>query len=105
MRKIEMVELIAEKTGVPKVDVLLTLETYFKEVKTSLIEGEPVWVRGFGSFIIKKRRAKVGQNIKKGGAVQIPECFIPVFKPAKEFKDEVKGSKPKAKKGKVVVDE
>ncbi|PQJ12066.1 integration host factor subunit beta [Flavipsychrobacter stenotrophus] len=93
MRKADIVGSIAEKTGIPKVDILVALETFFKEVKTSLIEGEPVYVRGFGSFILKKRAAKIGRNIKKNVAVEIPEHFIPAFKPAKEFSMAVKDSK------------
>jgi len=97
MRKADVVSSIAEKTGIPKVDILVTLETFFKEVKTSLIEGEPIYVRGFGSFILKKRAAKVGRNIKKGVSVQIPEHFIPAFKPAKEFMHAVKSSEHELK--------
>ena len=85
MRKADMVARIADKTGIPKVDVLVTLESFFKEVKSSLSESEPVYVRGFGSFIVKKRAAKIGRNIKKNVAVNIPEHFIPAFKPSKEF--------------------
>ncbi len=92
MRKADVVTSIAEKTGIPKVDILVTLETFFKEVKTSLVDGEPIYVRGFGSFILKKRAAKVGRNIKKGVSVQIPEHFIPAFRPAKEFMVAVKNS-------------
>jgi DNA-binding protein HU-beta len=92
MRKADIVGSIAEKTGIPKVDILVALEAFFKEVKTSLVEGEPVYVRGFGSFILKKRAAKVGRNIKKNVAVEIPEHFIPAFKPAKEFVHAVKES-------------
>lgn len=54
MRKADLVNIITEKTGVPKVDVLVTLEMFFKEIKNSLSDGENVYVRGFGSFIIKK---------------------------------------------------
>ena len=71
-------------------DVLVTLETLFKEVKISLSEGENIYIRGFGSFITKKRAAKIGRNIKKNVAVEIPEHFIPAFKPAKEFVQEIK---------------
>ena len=78
-------------------DILVALETFFKEVKVSLVEGEPVYVRGFGSFILKKRAAKVGRNIKKNVAVDIPEHFIPAFKPAKEFVQAVKESKHELK--------
>lgn len=90
MRKAEMVALIAEKTGIPKVDVLVTLETFFTEVKNSLAENEPVYIRGFGSYIVRKRAAKVGRNIKKNIAIEIPEHTIPYFKPSKTFMDLVK---------------
>ena len=59
MRKADLVTAISEKTGVPKVDVLVTLETLFKEVKSSLAEGENVYIRGFGSFVIKERKRKI----------------------------------------------
>lgn len=90
MRKADLINNIAEKTGIPKVDVLVTLEAMFKEVKESLAAGENIYIRGFGSFITKKRAAKIGRNIKKNIAVQIPEHFIPAFKPSKEFVAEVK---------------
>ncbi len=101
MRKADVVSTISEKTGIPKVDVLVALEGFFKEIKTSLTEGEPVFVRGFGSFILKKRAAKIGRNIKKNIAVAIPEHFIPAFKPAKEFMVSVKTSKHELKETKV----
>lgn len=93
MRKADIVTCIAEKTGIPKVDILVSLETFFKEVKESLEIGEPVYVRGFGSFVLKKRAAKLGRNIKKNVAVNIPEHFIPSFKPAKEFMQCIKDTK------------
>ena len=93
MRKADLITEISDKTGIPKVDVLVTLETMFKAVKNSLAAGENIYIRGFGSFITKKRAAKIGRNIKKNIAVQIPEHFIPAFKPAKEFMQEIKSSK------------
>lgn len=90
MRKADLVNQIADKTGIPKVDVLMTLETAFREIKESLAKGENIYIRGFGSFITKKRAAKIGRNIKKNVAVHIPEHFIPAFKPAKEFVADVK---------------
>lgn len=90
MRKADLVATISEKTGIAKVDVLVSLETFFKEVKSTLAEGENVYVRGFGSFIIKKRAKKIGRNIKKNIAIEIPEHYIPAFKPAKIFIDDVK---------------
>ena len=92
MRKADLINNISDKTGIPKVDVLVTLETMFTEIKSSLASGENLYVRGFGSFIVKKRAAKIGRNIKKNVAVQIPEHFIPAFKPAKEFMKDVKNA-------------
>jgi DNA-binding protein HU-beta len=90
MRKADLVAAISEKTGVPKVDVLVTLESFFKEVKNSLADGENVYIRGFGSFVVKKRAKKIGRHIKKNVAIEIPEHFIPSFKPAKVFIEQVK---------------
>ena len=90
MRKADLVATISEKTGVPKVDVLVTLEMFFKEVKNSLADGENVYIRGFGSFVIKKRAKKIGRHIKKNEAIEIPEHYIPSFKPAKIFVEQVK---------------
>ena len=93
MRKSDLINNISEKTGIPKVDVLVTLETMFKEVKDSLSQGQNIYIRGFGSFITKKRAAKIGRNIKKNTTINIPEHNIPAFKPAKEFVEKVKSSK------------
>ena len=90
MRKADLVASISEKTGVPKVDVLVALEMFFKEVKNSLASGENVYIRGFGSFVIKKRAKKIGRHIKKNVAIEIPEHFIPAFKPAKIFVEYVR---------------
>ncbi len=90
MRKADLVATIADKTGVPKVDVLVALEEFFREVKESLSEGENVFIRGFGSFVIKKRAKKIGRHIKKNVAIEIPEHYIPSFKPAKIFIELVK---------------
>lgn len=90
MRKADLVNMISEKTGVPKVDVLVSLEMFFNEVKSSLSSGENVYVRGFGSFVIKKRAKKIGRHIKQNKAIEIPEHYIPAFKPAKVFTEQVK---------------
>jgi len=101
MRKADLISEISDKTGIPKVDVMVTLETMFKEIKQSLIAGENIYIRGFGSFITKKRAAKIGRNIKKNIAVDIPEHYIPAFKPAKEFVQEVKNKNLPASKNPV----
>ena len=90
MRKAELIDKISDKTCIPKVDVMVTLETMFTEIKKSIVVGENIYIRGFGSFVAKKRARKIGQNIQNNTAVIIPEHFIPAFKPAKEFVQEVK---------------
>lgn len=90
MRKADIVAAIAEKSGISKVDVLVTLEAFFTEVKDTLSQGENVYIRGFGSFVIKRRAQKVGRHIKENKALVIPEHFIPAFKPAKIFVEDVK---------------
>jgi DNA-binding protein HU-beta len=90
MKKSDIIHEISDKTGIPRVDVMVVLESFFKEVKQSLLEGENVYFRGFGSFQTKKRAAKTARNIRKNTAVLIPEHYVPSFKPAKEFVEEVK---------------
>ena len=90
MTKADIVAEIAEKTGLEKVDVQTTVEAFMKEVKESLEGGENVYLRGFGSFIIKERAKKTGRNISKNTTIIIPAHNIPSFKPAKVFVDGVK---------------
>lgn len=90
MTKADVVAEISLKTGLERADVSEALEAFVKVVKGSLIKGENVYVRGFGSFVVKKRAAKIARNISKNTAVQIPEQFIPVFKPADIFIEKVK---------------
>ena len=90
MTKADIVASIAEKTGLEKVDVQTTLEAFMNEVKESLEGGENVYLRGFGSFIIKERAKKTGRNISKNTTIIIPAHNIPSFKPAKVFVDGVK---------------
>ncbi|HMU98434.1 MAG TPA: HU family DNA-binding protein [Chitinophagales bacterium] len=97
MRKADIISTIAEKTGVPKVDVIITVESFIKEVKDSLAQGENLYIRGFGSFIRKTRKAKIGRNIKKNTAIEIPEHDIPAFKPSKQFLDQIKNNSIKKK--------
>lgn len=92
MTKADVIAEIADKTGIDKAEVTNTLETFFSVVKDSLAEGENIYVRGFGSFINKKRAQKVARNISKNTAMVIDEHFIPSFKPAKVFVEQVKTS-------------
>ena len=92
MTKAEVVQQIAEKTGIDKADVYTTVEAFFSVVKNSMAEGENIYVRGFGSFINKKRAKKIGRNISKNEAIVIEEHFIPSFKPSKVFVEKIKES-------------
>jgi DNA-binding protein HU-beta len=92
MTKADIISEISTKTGIEKVDVQETVEAFFKVIKTSMISGENVYVRGFGSFVVKKRAQKTARNISKNTAIIIPEHFVPSFKPAKVFVDKVKSN-------------
>jgi DNA-binding protein HU-beta len=90
MTKAEIVAEIASKTGIEKVAVQATVEAFMESLKNSMINGQNVYLRGFGSFIIKKRAAKTGRNISKNTTIIIPAHNIPSFKPAKTFVNKVK---------------
>ena len=90
MTKADIVTSISDQLGIDKTDVQATVESFMKEIKDSLEGGENVYLRGFGSFIIKTRAEKTGRNISKNTAVKIPPHNIPAFKPAKIFTNSVK---------------
>ena len=90
MTKADIVNEIAKSTGIDKLDVLKTVESFMEEVKKSLEKGDNVYLRGFGSFIVKKRAQKTARNISQNTTIIIPEHNIPAFKPAKTFVMEVK---------------
>ena len=95
MTKADIISEISTKTGIEKVDVQETVEAFFKVIKSSMIGRENVYVRGFGSFVVKKRAQKTARNISKNTAIIIPEHFVPSFKPAKVFVDKVKNNSKK----------
>ena len=90
MTKADIVNEIAKSTGIDKASVLETVEKFMETVKDSLANNENVYLRGFGSFIVKTRSQKTARNISKGTTLIIPEHKIPAFKPAKVFMDSVK---------------
>ena len=90
MTKADIVNNISDQLGIDKTDVQATVEKFMKEIIDSLESGENVYLRGFGSFIIKTRAEKTGRNISKNVAVRIPAHNIPAFKPAKIFTNGVK---------------
>ncbi|MFD1314068.1 HU family DNA-binding protein [Namhaeicola litoreus] len=92
MTKAEIVASIADNSGIEKGDVLRVVEDLMAEIKGSLSKGENVYLRGFGSFIVKERAEKTGRNISKNTTIKIPAHNIPAFKPAKVFVESVKNS-------------
>jgi DNA-binding protein HU-beta len=90
MTKADIVTEISNKTGIDRNDVLAIVEGFMGTVKNAMENGENVYLRGFGSFIVKKRAEKLGRNILAKTSVVIPAHYIPAFKPAKEFMDDVK---------------
>ncbi|MCS7005854.1 MAG: integration host factor subunit beta [Cytophagales bacterium] len=92
MTKAEVIAEIANRTEIDKQKVGIIIETFFQVVKDKMAEGENIYVRGFGSFINKKRAQKIGRNISKKVSIVIPAHFVPNFKPAKEFEERIKNS-------------
>ena len=90
MTKADIVNEITKRIGVDRATALATLETFMEVVKDSLSNDENVYLRGFGSFIVKRRAQKTARNISKNTAIIIPEHNIPAFKPAKTFTISVK---------------
>ena len=92
MTKADVIAEIAEKTGIDKADVSTTVEAFFSVVKSSMAKGENIYVRGFGSFVNKKRARKIARNISRNTAIIIDEHYIPSFKPSKVFIEKIKSS-------------
>ena len=92
MTKADIVNEISKKTGIEKVTVQKTVEAFMESVKESLVSNQNVYLRGFGSFIVKKRAEKKARNISKNTTIVIPEHFIPAFRPSKKFVNKVKGN-------------
>lgn len=90
MTKADIINEISEKTGVEKLAVQATIESFMKVVKNHMAEGKNIYLRGFGTFLVKKRAEKTGRNISKNETIIIPAHFIPAFKPAKTFAEKVK---------------
>ena len=90
MTKADIVTNIVEETGLERVEALKAVEAFMTTIKSSLSQGQNVYLRGFGSFVVKERAEKTGRNISKNTAIIIPAHNIPSFKPAKTFVEDVK---------------
>ena len=93
MTKADIVARIAQQTGVEKAVAMTVVEAFMETVKDSMVAGDEVFLRGFGSFIIKRRAKKVARNISKNTTIVIPAHSVPAFKPAKTFLEAVKERK------------
>ncbi|MGA9212175.1 HU family DNA-binding protein [Kaistella sp.] len=94
MTKAELVNTISNKLGTEKNETQKIIEAFMQEIRTSMYNGDNVYLRGFGSFIIKTRAAKTGRNISKNTAIEIPAHNIPAFKPSKTFVEKIKTKVP-----------
>jgi DNA-binding protein HU-beta len=92
MTKADIVNEISKNTGIEKVAVQKAVEAFMETVKDSLVDGKNVYLRGFGSFVVKKRAEKTARNISKNTTIIIPQHHIPSFKPAKTFVSKVKNN-------------
>ncbi len=92
MTKAELVNEISKNTGIEKVTALKAVEAFMDSVKASLVSGDNVYLRGFGTFAIKKRAKKTARNITKNTTIVVPEHYIPSFKPTAEFVENVKAN-------------
>lgn len=90
MTKADIVNVISKNTGIDKATVLTSVESFMEAIKDSLKDGENVYLRGFGSFIVKERAEKTARNISKNTTIIIPAHNIPAFKPSKTFVTKVK---------------
>lgn len=95
MTKADIVSEIAKSTGIEKAQTQAVVEAFMESIKDSMTSGNNVYLRGFGSFIVKKRAKKVARNISKNTTIEIPEHNIPAFKPSKTFAEQVRAKSGK----------
>ena len=86
MTKADLVEICAQKTGLTRTDVAVTVDAFLDAVKDSLEAGKNIEIRGFGTFKVKLRKARKARNPRTGDEVPVPDRKVPVFKPSNEFK-------------------
>jgi DNA-binding protein HU-beta len=93
MTKQDLVNEVSKKTGVEKASVAKTIEALMESVRVNMAKNQNIYLRGFGTFLVKKRGKKLARNISKNTTVVIPEHFEPSFKPSKEFMNKIKSKK------------
>jgi DNA-binding protein HU-beta len=92
MTKADIVNAIARNTGIEKASILAVVEGFMEEVMSSMNSGENVYLRGFGSFVVKKRAAKAARHIKNETTIIIPERYVPTFKPSQYFSEKLRNN-------------
>ena len=90
MRKLELINKVSKVTGIDRQDVDETVEATIHTIKQALINGDSVFIRGFGSFVNKKRAKKIARNISTNTALILEAHYVPSFKPSKKFVESVK---------------
>ena len=90
MRKLELINKVSKVTGIDRQDVDETVEATIHTIKQALINGDGVFIRGFGSFVNKKRAKKIARNISTNTALILEAHYVPSFKPSKKFVESVK---------------
>ena len=93
MTKQDLVNEVSKSTGVEKITVEKTIEALMETVRVSMAKNQNIYLRGFGTYLVKKRAMKTARNISKNTTVIVPEHFVPTFKPAKEFVNKIKSKK------------
>ena len=93
MTKADVIAQISKETSIEKAEVTNIVESFMQVVKTSMTDGNDIFIRGFGTFVNKKKAQKIGRVITRNTPVVIPERYVPTFKPCKEFKEQIKASK------------
>jgi len=93
MTKADVISVISKETKIDKAEVTSIVESFMEVIKLSMTDGNDIFIRGFGSFVNKKKAQKVGRVITRNTPIIIPERFVPTFKPCKEFKEQIKKSK------------
>lgn len=102
MTKADIINEISKNTGIEKIQVQKTVEAFMETVKTSMVKGNNVYLRGFGSFVVKRRAEKTARNISKNTTIIIPAHFVPSFKAAKTFVESVTENVKEDKNGNVI---
>lgn len=90
MRKVDLISAVSERAGVSTADTTAVIEVALKEIKSELLRGGRVDLRGFGNFILQKRKAKIARVISRNESMPIPACYIPKVRFAKDFVTKIK---------------